>query len=186
MNKYSPKNLDKIEVQRLYDTGLSIRELAKKLNVSPMTIQKLKLKTRNFEDSQKFIKRQPMSVENRQKLSDLAKERKLGGYRPHPNKGKYYNNIWFDSNWEIKVAISLDDENIRWERPSIGYVWTDCNKKYYPDFYLLDYDIYLDPKNSFLRIKDEIKIQQAQIRNNIRVIVLNENQLTWNEIKKLI
>ena len=122
------------------------------------------------------------SIEARQKLSRLAKERKLGGYRPHPNKGEWYRGIYFDSKWEVAVAKSLDENNIEWERPKIGFVWTDCGKKYYPDFFLPQFNIFLDPKNSFLRKKDSLKIEESQKRNGIRVIVLTEFQLNWSEI----
>ena len=126
------------------------------------------------------------SKEALEKLSSLAKERGLGGYRPHPNKGLYYNGIWFDSKWEVQVAQSLDENNISWERPRVGYTWTNCGRKYYPDFYLKDYDVFLDPKNSFLRKKDQEKIDEAQRRNLIKVIILDETQLSWERIKELL
>lgn len=120
------------------------------------------------------------------RLSNSAKKRGLGGYRPHPNKGVWYKDTWFDSKWEERLAISLDNNNIQWERPKIGFVWTDKGNKYYPDFYLPDFNIYLDPKNSYLQIKDATKINEAQKRNNIKVLMLSENQLTWEEVKKLL
>lgn len=185
MNKYSPKNLDKNLVQSLYDSGLSLRQLAKELKVAVRTIQKLSLRTRTLKESQKFITRN-LSLEGRKSLSESAKKRKLGGYRPHPNKGVKYKNIWFDSKWELTVAQSLDDNNIKWERPKFGFTWTECGKKYYPDFYLPDYRVYLDPKNEFLRKRDRVKIHEAQKRNNIRVLILSEQNLNWDSIKDLI
>lgn len=55
-------------------------------------------------------------------------------------------------------------------------------------------DVYLDPKNDFLieninpgtGIKDIDKIHLVESQNNIRCIILNKNQLTWDEIHKLI
>ena len=107
MNKYAPKNLDKNEVQRLYDSGLSLKKLAKHLGVSERTIQRLDLVTRNKSVAGKIADRN-FSPEGLKILSDCAKNRGLGGYRPHPNKGKRYKDIWFDSNWEVEVAKSLD------------------------------------------------------------------------------
>lgn len=124
--------------------------------------------------------------ESLEKLSSEAKARGLGGYRPHPNKGQRYKDVWFDSKWEVRVAESLDSNEIKWSRPRDGLVWTDSGNKYYPDFYLVDYDVYLDPKNDYLRVKDEEKIQQASARNGVKVLVLNESQLKWEEIKKLL
>lgn len=122
------------------------------------------------------------SPEALEKLSRLAKERGLGGYRPHPNKGERYNGRFFDSKWEVRVAKSLDENSIRWEQPKVGFVWNDRGSRYYPDFFLPEFGVYLDPKNSFLREKDKEKIENAQSRNNIRVLVLTEDQLSWKEI----
>lgn len=66
----------------------------------------------------------------------------------------YYNKyqekeVLLESSWELVVAKHLDDLNIRWVRPS--YIkWIDSSNKqrlYYPDFELLDYNVFLDPKN---------------------------------------
>ena len=49
---------------------------------------------------------------------------------------------------------------VEWERP-IPLNWMDSEgvkHRYYPDFYLPEYNIYLDPKNSYLMKKDEEKI----------------------------
>ena len=124
--------------------------------------------------------------EQRNDLSTRAKKNGLGGYRPHPNRGSYYNGTWFDSNWEVQVAKSLDNANVKWSRPKIGFVWNDKGNKYYPDFYLEEYGIYLDPKNPYLIKKDNTKITEAQTRNNIRVMVLTEDQLEWAVIKTLL
>lgn len=124
--------------------------------------------------------------EHRSRASINAKKNNLGGYRPHPNKGVYYNGIWLDSKWEERVAKSLDEHLILWERPKVGFIWNDLGNKYYPDFYLVDYDVYLDPKNPYLQIKDATKILESQIRNNIKVIVLSENELSWDIIHHLI
>lgn len=122
----------------------------------------------------------------KEKRSIRAKEICLGGYRPHPNKGSYYKNTWFDSKWEVQVARSLDENNIKWERPRYGFIWNEKGNKYYPDFYLVDHDVYLDPKNEFLQKKDKIKIEEAQRINNIKVIVLSENQLEWKNIAPIV
>lgn len=177
--------INKEEAQKLYNEGLSIRGLAKHYGCSVGPIQYLGLKTRTQKLASDLFERK-FTKEGLEKLSKIAKERNLGGYRPHPNKGKRYKGIWFDSEWEVKVAKSLDKNNIKWVRPKEGFVWNDKGNKYYPDFFLEDYNIYLDPKNDYLIGKDKLKIEQAQLRNNISVFVLKENQLSWKEIKALI
>lgn len=81
----------------------------------------------------------PISIEGRRALSEAAKKRGLGGYRPHPNKGMYYKDVWFDSSWEVKVAQSLDENNVKWERPRIGFIWNDKGNRYFPDLFLPEY-----------------------------------------------
>lgn len=141
---------------------------------------------RSAEKLKGISKKGSISDAGKERLSLLAKERGLGGYRPHPNRGIRYNGIWFDSRWEVRLAESLDQNNIRWERPKIGFVWNEAGNKYYPDFYLLDYDVYLDPKNSYLQKVDKIKIEAASAINGIRVLVLSEEQLDWNTIAPIV
>ena len=124
----------------------------------------------------------------------LALERGLGGF--NMRRGILYKDIKLDSSYEVEVAKSLDEHLIRWERcKRFPYKTVDGKLHYYtPDFYLPDYSIYLDPKNDFLinninprtGIKDVDKIEMVCKQNNIRVLVLNKNQLSWPVINKLI
>lgn len=59
--------------------------------------------------------------------------------------------ILLDSSWEEILAQRLDELDIKWIRPVDPIDWVDkTNKKrhYFPDFYLEEYNIYLDPKNT--------------------------------------
>lgn len=89
------------------------------------------------------------------------------------NKYKY-NNIWMDSKWEVKIAQFLDANNIKWVRSKnleFLYVINSSEHRYYPDFYLPEYDLYLDPKNSFKMKLDYDKIQNVILRYNIKLWV---------------
>lgn len=101
--------------------------------------------------------------------------------RENPNCGgetnykKYiYKNVYMDSSWEIKLAKFLDLHHIKWQRSrKFVFLWTDRDNKirrYYPDFYLPKYNLYLDPKNKFLLEKDKFKINQVIKENNIDLI----------------
>lgn len=58
------------------------------------------------------------------------------------------NIILLESSWEEKLAKYLDMSNIEWSRPKpISYVKDGINRLYYPDFFLPDYELYIDPKN---------------------------------------
>lgn len=96
--------------------------------------------------------------------------------------------VYLQSSYEVAIAKSLDENNIVWTRPSYFHWMTNdgFQKRYYPDFYLPDYDVYLDPKNEYLQQVDAEKIRQVQLQNNIKVLVLSEYQLSWNVVKELI
>jgi hypothetical protein len=93
--------------------------------------------------------------------------------------------VHLQSSYEVSVAKSLDENNINWIRPK-PFKWKDSQgieHRYYPDFYLIDYNIYLDPKNSYLIIKDKEKIELVSKQNNICIIILDGNNLDWEKIK---
>ena len=101
----------------------------------------------------------------------------------------------FDSSYEVIVAKELDANNISWEKSrSFSYVVEGVEHKYTPDFYLPEYDVYLDPKNDFLiesinpalGYKDVDKIKWVEDLHNIHVIILDKDHLTWNGIVELI
>ena len=97
------------------------------------------------------------------------------------NYKKYkYNDIWMDSSWEVNIAKWLDVNNIKWIRDrKINFIWTDINgikRRYYPDFYLPEHNLYLDPKNKYKLEKDRDKISRVISENKIKLIYgLEEN-----------
>lgn len=140
-------------------------------------------------------KGKPISESHRQTLSKLARSNQ---YEKHFGRRKIFEcrGFKFISSYEVDVAKSLDENNIKWIQPK-RFPYKDLKGKlhyYTPDLYLPDYDIYLDPKNDFLiehenpkfGYKDTDKIKWVEEYNNIKVIVLNKNQLNWTIIKKLI
>lgn len=100
-----------------------------------------------------------------------------------PTAGKVY----LESSYEFKVASELDLYGIRWIRPKhIPYTINNKQKRYFPDFYLSDFDVYLDPKNSFLAQQDAEKIKTVEQQHKIHVLVLDKNSLSWSIIKEKI
>lgn len=132
--------------------------------------------------------------EIKNKLSNYAKSK--NHFWKYRKKNKIvYNGIKFDSSYEVLVAKDLDKNNILWQKPkSFKYIFNNKQHTYTPDFYLPDYNIYLDPKNDFLinninpgtGYKDTDKIKTVEIQNNITILILDKNHLTWNKILKLI
>ena len=91
------------------------------------------------------------------------------GYRHYK-----YKNIWMDSNWEVEIAKLLDFKNIKWERDRKKHMfwWTDKDgnkRRYYPDFYLPEYDVYLDPKNKYKMLLDKEKMESVLKENKIKL-----------------
>ncbi len=85
-----------------------------------------------------------------------------------------YKDISMDSSWEVETAQWLDTRNIKWERSrKMMFYWTDLTgnkRRYYPDFYLPLYGLYLDPKNKYLIEKDRFKIEAVMKENNITIL----------------
>lgn len=129
--------------------------------------------------------------ETKKKLSEVAKQNELGGHTSK-NRIKYTTKegleVYLQSSYEIELARELDKNNIQWIRPN-PIIWVDDSDnehRYYPDFYLSEFDIYLDPKNDYLQKIDKQKIELVSKQNNIKILVLSKNQLSWNILKNII
>lgn len=113
-----------------------------------------------------------------------------GGYKPNAGRSKKYRVldsfgkvVVLQSSYELVCSELLNKLAIRWIRPKhLKY----GNKKYFPDFYLVDADIYLDPKNDYLAQKDIEKICAVMQENDVQVYVLLENDLTEEKIISLL
>ncbi len=118
-----------------------------------------------------------------------------GGYRENSVKSNgqwiedsYGNNVFLQSAYEVKCAQILNAHNLKWTRPSyFEYVLPNSNKtlKYYPDFYLPDLNVYLDPKNKLLQQRDYYKIKSVRDQNNINVMMFGSEYLNDDLIKFL-
>ena len=182
--KEEEKNILKnINLQNKLNLQETVKLQTEYINCSVCGEKFIKLKTSN---------RKTCSKECRCKIfSETAKRTKLGGNHNRFSlwyESKIAGKVFLESSYELKVAQELDRNNINWIRPkSFSYVTEDNkNHLYYPDFYLIDYKVYLDPKNSYLIEKDKIKISTVSQQNNIKVLVLTKEQLTWRTIKCLI
>lgn len=59
-----------------------------------------------------------------------------------------YNGVLLDGGWELSVAKYLDNNKIKWCRPTVGfdYMWEGSIHVYYPDFYLPELDCFIEVK----------------------------------------
>lgn len=126
------------------------------------------------------------SEETKQKISKGIKK----AIQEHPEsysscnvngrvKNVIYNGIKLDGKWELEVAKYLDKNSIQWERPSIGieYEWNNKIHLYFPDFYLSDYNTYIEVKG-LVRERDYAKWKSI---NNLIVIKAKEINDIRNE-----
>jgi len=92
----------------------------------------------------------------------LLREKALASPHRRLKKGTVeYKGILLDSSWELELAKRLDDLKIKWIRPD-PIPWVDdegVTHNYFPDFYLEDYDLFLDPKNP-----QAVKVQKKKLK----------------------
>ena len=128
--------------------------------------------------------------EEKKHLSDLAKEQKFGGW--HTSKKYVYNGIRLDSTYEVTFAQDLDLNGVKWERPEpLTYKLNEDEHRYYPDFYLPEQNVFVDTKNDFLinninprfGITDVEKIKLVEQQNDVKVLILDKNNLSWEAVK---
>ena len=64
----------------------------------------------------------------------------------------YYNGNLYDSSWEIEFVKYLERKQITFIRNnyiSFDYIWEGNTHKYFPDFYLPEYDLYIEIKGIY-------------------------------------
>jgi hypothetical protein len=114
----------------------------------------------------------PESIEKIRKKALESNHRRL-------RKGMVeYNGVMLDSSWELALAKRLDELQIKWERPE-PMKWVDKNgdeHNYFADFYLEDYDLYLDPKNpaAYQNQKEKVEVLKKTYKNLRFILTLKE------------
>jgi len=100
---------------------------------------------------------------------------------PHRRLKKHtvmYNGVLLDSTWELELARRLDSINVKWTRPA-PLKWIDnsgIEHHYFPDFYLPEHNLYLDPKNphAFKVQKEKLDILLTQYNNIVIITTLQQ------------
>lgn len=124
--------------------------------------------------------------------SDKAQVARIkgGGYRERAGRSKKFKVedsfgklVCLQSSFEFRCSIILNSMGIRWNRPKALYYG---DRRYFADFYLVDFDIYLDPKNDYKARLDEEKIRLVREENNISLFVLLEHQINEDYITHLL
>ena len=109
-----------------------------------------------------------------EKTKILQREKALNSpHRRVMKKTILYKNVLMDSIWEIELAKRLDFLGVKWIRP-MAIPWKDTNgdtHHYFADFYLPEYNLYLDPKNLFvIKLQNNKLICLSKQYKNIAII----------------
>lgn len=90
------------------------------------------------------------TAETRKKMSESFENGRKMGYNTYWGKGVYYDTpnqsrVWMRSGWEVKVADYLTENSVVWY---YEYEWLTIseNKRYLPDFFLPEYNCYIEVK----------------------------------------
>lgn len=97
-----------------------------------------------------------------------------------------YNNISYRSTWEVAVAKILDELNIKYEYEKHRFEYYKDNVKhiYIPDFYLCDFEIFLEVKpDCFINKDTDIKLKSV-LQSGYLIYYINTNES--NKIKTII
>lgn len=107
-------------------------------------------------------------IERRRKISEAINKRYESGWMPKAGRCKkirYISHIagevLLDGSWELEFAKYLDKENINWRRNKnkFNYTFDKKDRKYTPDFYLIDFEEYVEVKG-YETDKDRAKWSQ--------------------------
>lgn len=144
----------------------------------PEISEETREKIRNAKKGKKFTK------EQRERLSTAMKD-VVKRYPDKYNASRLYKRIkhawykgqWIDGTWELEFAKYLELQNIKWEKNKkwFEYEWNGSAHKYFPDFYLPEYDRYVEVKG----YETERDREKYKVVPNI--ILVKESQI--NEIR---
>jgi len=102
------------------------------------------------------------------------------GRKPSHGKYNFYKKQWFHSTWESQFAKWCDLSGIKWEYEPRSFYIKKLNSYYWPDFYLPEFDCYIEIKGWW---REDAKIKfclfkQYYSKTNIKVF----NQEVLKEI----
>lgn len=107
--------------------------------------------------------------------------------RTEPYTKKDGSVVNLDSSYERIIARILDEHDVDWIRPKPldWYSHDGVKHHYFPDFYLTEHNLYLDPKNDYCFKAQAEKI--SYIREHYdNCIFMTKDQLNWEFISRFL
>ena len=147
---------------------------AKRLGINkPIISDETRYKMGNSWRGKKHTEQEKIAISNGMKKAVKENPESYSSININGRVGVYYyKGVKLNGTWEVIFAEYLDRNNIRWERPTIGfeYIWNNDKHTYYPDFYLPDIDVYVEIKG-YERERDKFKWKSV---SNLIIIKGNE------------
>lgn len=157
------------------------------IKASNLGLEKPKLSVETREKLSKASSKQMTDFYKDTKNRELWSEKMQKAVRDHPEsysknnvsgRVKLYSikDTKVKGKWELLVAEKLDELDIQWTNSLTGieYEWGGRTRKYFPDFYLKDYNLYIEVKG----YKTDRDIAKWTVVDNL--VVLEDE-----EIKKI-
>lgn len=123
----------------------------------------------------------------------LAASKRGGGYRKNSGRSNggfvtdsFGTRTWLQSSYELKLFEILTELEVRWLRPKpLPYILDGEEKRYYADFYLPDFNLYLEPKNDYLIKKEKRKFEVLNLVYP-NIMVLDSSKITKEFIGSIV
>jgi hypothetical protein len=174
IKKYELSNYDWEEIQQFYDGDHTFMEVCKKFNFNTTLLSRAKseglFKTRKRSDTARVrgkYNNLKLSQETKSKIGNSIADMIASGKISPPHFKRSMHKSWLGnieslhSSWETIVANYLDSHKIHWvkSKDKFPYIHKGVNHIYLPDFYLKDFNLYIEVKG-FQREKDASKWEQ--------------------------
>lgn len=180
--KYNEKVKNREITKKFSNQHSKAKELGYRIEVSKETREKIGNKSRGVKWSEERKKEHSLIMskiasENPDSYSSNNVSGRVKMYSVINTQGEIVN---VKGSWELLVAEYLNINNIKWTNiinEEIYYEWNNQTRRYYPDFYLIEYDIYIEVKG-YERDRDLAKWQT--LKNRLLILKKDEINLIRN------
>lgn len=152
------KGLTKFTDSRVANNGVSIKKLhdAGKYDYS---------KNKHTEETKEKIRRQKLELCAKQGTNLCGK-----------GKRGYYKGYYCQSSWELAYVIYQIEHNVNFKRNTEGFSYKldGVQRSYFPDFYLVDDDVYVEIKGYY---DNKTQEKEKQFPQNKKLRILKQKEM---------